>query len=80
LSAAFFAVLAAWAAAWVAASERRANCNPDDLTGCDTLGSVLLWVVLGLPVVLVALLILLVLDILALKGRRSRSRKDQRDG
>jgi len=45
------------------------------LTGCDTLGSVLLWLVLGLPIVLLALLIFLVLDIVTLKAPRPRSRE-----
>jgi hypothetical protein len=74
-------VIAGWGAVWVAASARGARCNPDDLTGCDALGSVLLVLFLfGLPIVLLAVVIFLVLDIITLRGRRTRSGRHERDG
>jgi hypothetical protein len=73
-------VVAGWGVAWVASSTR-GRCNPDDLTGCDALGSVLLFLLLfGLPIVLLAVLIFLVLDIINLRGRWTRSGQHERDG
>lgn len=77
---AFVAVMAGWGAAIWVGSVRGARCNPDDLTDCDTLGSVVLWLIFGLPLVLFMLLIFLVLEILTLTGRRSRSGHDEKDG
>jgi hypothetical protein len=75
---AFVVVLACTVASWLAASRRDGACNPNDLTGCDTLGSILLWLSLGLPVVLLALLIFLVFDLTTMVSRRSPSRDDER--
>jgi hypothetical protein len=72
-------VIAGWGAAWAVSSAREARCNPDDLTGCDALGSILLFLLLGLPIVLLALLIFLVLDVITLRGRRTRSGQDERE-
>jgi hypothetical protein len=62
-------VLAAAAWAW-AATSLGGRCTPDDLTGCDTVGSIRLWLALGLPVVLFLLLVLLAVELIALWRRR----------
>jgi heme/copper-type cytochrome/quinol oxidase subunit 2 len=72
-------VVALWVITWVVASARGARCNPDDVTGCDTLGSILLWLWLGLPIVLVVLLSFVMPDIVASIARHLRSRRHPRN-
>jgi hypothetical protein len=56
---AFYVVLPCWLASLAIADARNRNCNPDDLTECDTLGNVLLGVSLLMPALLIPLLGLL---------------------
>lgn len=70
-------IAAGWVVALVALSESGGHCNPDDLTGCDGLASLVLWLALGLPVVLFLLGILVVMELVYLWGRRTRPTKHQ---
>jgi hypothetical protein len=73
-------VIAGWGAAWAVSSTRDTRCTANDLTGCDALGSVLLFLLLfALPFVVLVLLTFLVLDLIDLRGRRTRSGQDKND-
>jgi hypothetical protein len=74
------AIAAGWVAALVAMSESGGHCNPDDLTGCDGLASLVLWLALGLPVVLFLLGSLVVLELVHVWGRRTRRTKRRPPG
>jgi hypothetical protein len=74
------AVSVGWIITWIVSSAHSATCNPDDLTDCDAVGSVLLALFYGLPVVLLVLLVLLVPGLAASLARRLRSRQHPRNG
>jgi hypothetical protein len=56
---AFYLALSIWLVSLAIAGARDRNCNPDDVTQCDTLGDVLLFLSLLLPAVLIPLLLIL---------------------
>ena len=60
LAIACVALAAAWLMSAVISSNRAERCNGDDLTGCDTLGSILLGLTFILPVVLLVLTVVLI--------------------
>ena len=71
-------VLVAWIIVWLLPLP--AHCNADDLTGCHTLGSILLALLYGLPILMLVLLSFLLPGIFASIGRRLRSGKRPRQG